>query len=58
MQPFQVSVRTTPTRPTNGWSRIWVYGQDTWTVKRLTVNAGLRDYLNSKVGAQDAQGGT
>jgi hypothetical protein len=36
-----------------------VYGQDTWTVKRMTVNAGLRwDYLNNKVDAQDAPGGT
>ena len=39
--------------------RSGVYGQDTWTIKRLTVNAGLRwDYLNNKVGAQDAPGGT
>ena len=36
-----------------------MYAQDTWTLKRLTINAGLRwDYLNNKVGAQDAPGGT
>ena len=36
-----------------------VYAQDTWTIKRLTINAGLRwDYLNNKVDAQDAPGGT
>ncbi len=59
-QPFQVSVRTTPyTTHERLVADLGVYGQDTWTVKRLTVNAGLRwDYLNNKVGAQDAQGGT
>ena len=35
-----------------------LYVQDTWTIKRLTVNAGLRfDYLNNKVEAQDTPGG-
>ena len=35
-----------------------LYAQDTWTIKRLTVNAGLRfDYLNNKVEAQEAPGG-
>ena len=59
-QPFQVSVRTTPyTTHERLVADLGVYGQDTWTVKRLTVNAGLRwDYLNNKVGAQDAPGGT
>ena len=59
-QPFQVSVRTTPyTTHERLVADLGVYGQDTWTIKRLTVNAGLRwDYLNNKVGAQDAPGGT
>ena len=59
-QPFQVSVRTTPyTTHERLVADLGVYGQDTWTLKRLTVNAGVRwDYLNNKVGAQDAQGGT
>jgi len=59
-QPFQVSVRTTPyTTHERLVADLGVYGQDTWTVKRLTVNAGLRwDYLNNKVLAQDAPGGT
>ncbi len=59
-QPFSVSVRTTPyTTHERLVADLGVYGQDTWTIKRLTVNAGLRwDYLNNKVGAQDAQGGT
>ena len=59
-QPFSVSVRTTPyTTHERLVADLGVYGQDTWTIKRLTVNAGLRwDYLNNKVGAQDAPGGT
>lgn len=59
-QPFQVTVRTTPyTTHERLVADLGVYAQDTWTIKRLTVNAGLRwDYLNNKVGAQDAPGGT
>jgi hypothetical protein len=59
-QPFQVTVRTTPyTTHERLVADLGVYVQDTWTVKRMTVNAGLRwDYLNNKVGAQDAPGGT
>src|SRR3954469_12567079 len=59
-QPFQVSVRTTPyTTHERLVADLGIYGQDTWTIKRMTVNAGLRwDYLNNKVGAQDAPGGT
>jgi len=59
-QPFQVSVRTTPyTTHERLVADLGVYVQDTWTVKRLTINAGLRwDYLNNKVEAQDAPGGT
>jgi hypothetical protein len=59
-QPFQVTVRTTPyTTHERLVADLGVYAQDTWTIKRMTVNAGLRwDYLNNKVGAQDAPGGT
>jgi hypothetical protein len=59
-QPFNVSVRTTPyTTHERLVADLGIYGQDTWTIKRLTVNAGLRwDYLNNKVGAQDAPGST
>src|SRR5438552_1299217 len=59
-QPFQVSVRTTPyTTHERLVADLGVYAQDTWTIKRLTINAGLRwDYLNNKVEAQDAPGGT
>jgi hypothetical protein len=59
-QPFQVSVRTTPyTTHERLVADLGVYAQDTWTLKRLTINAGIRwDYLNNKVEAQDAPGGT
>jgi hypothetical protein len=59
-QPFSVSVRTTPyTARERLVADLGIYGQDTWTIKRMTVNAGLRwDYLNNKVGVQDAPGGT
>ena len=48
--PFQVNVRATPyiTRE-RLVADLGVYAMDTWTVKRMTVNAGLRwDYLNNK----------
>jgi hypothetical protein len=59
-QPFQVTVRTTPyTTHERLVADLGAYAQDTWTIKRMTVNAGLRwDYLNNKVDAQDAPGGT
>jgi hypothetical protein len=59
-QPFSVSVRTTPyTTHERLVADLGIYAQDQWTIKRLTVNAGLRwDYLNNKVGAQDAAAST
>ncbi len=59
-QPFQVTVRTTPyTARERLVADLGVYVQDTWTHKRLTANVGLRfDYLNNRVDAQDAKGGT
>jgi hypothetical protein len=59
-QPFQVTVRTTPyTTHETLVADLGLYAQDTWTVRRLTANAGLRfDYLNNRVEAQDAPGGT
>lgn len=58
--PFQVTVRTTPyTAHERLVADLGLYAMDTWTIKRLTINAGLRfDYLNNKVDAQDAPGGT
>jgi carboxypeptidase family protein len=59
-QPFSVSVRTTPyTTHERLVADLGVYAQDTWTIKRMTINAGLRwDYLNNKVEAQDAPAST
>jgi hypothetical protein len=58
-QPFSVTVRTTPyTTRERLVADLGVYVQDTWTLKRLTVNAGLRfDYLNNRIEEQDAPGG-
>ncbi|MFN7981919.1 MAG: TonB-dependent receptor [Vicinamibacterales bacterium] len=58
--PFQVTVRTTPyTAHERLVADLGLYAMDTWTIKRLTVNAGIRfDYLNNRVDAQDAPGGT
>ena len=58
--PFSVSVRTTPyTTHERLVADLGVYAQDQWTIKRLTINAGLRwDYLNNKVESQDAPAST
>lgn len=58
--PFQVTVRTTPyTARERLVADLGVYAQDTWTIKRLTANLGVRwDYLNNKVEKQRAAGGT
>jgi hypothetical protein len=58
--PIQVTVRTTPyTAKERLVADLGLYAQDTWTFKRATINAGIRfDYLNNKVEAQSASGGT
>lgn len=58
--PFQVTVRTTPyTTRENLDGDFGLFVQDRWTVKRLTINAGLRfDRLMNSIPAQDAPGGT
>jgi Carboxypeptidase regulatory-like domain len=54
--PVSVSVYNTPTRSVpylDGDTGI--YGQDTWSFKRVTLNLGLRfDYLRGSIGVQDA----
>ena len=40
-------------------ANLGIYAQDAWTLKRMTINAGLRwDYLNEQVTGQPAQPGT
>jgi hypothetical protein len=58
--PRQVTVRTTPyTREERLVADLGIFAQDTWTLKRMTVNAGIRfDYLNNSIPPQSASGGT
>jgi hypothetical protein len=58
--PFQVTVRTTPyTARERLVADLGIFAQDTWTLGRATANLGVRfDYLNNKVEAQSAAGGT
>src|SRR5258708_28163947 len=55
-QPFSVTVRTTPyTTHERLVADLGAYAQDTWTLKRITINAALRwDYVNNKVAGQEA----
>ena len=57
--PASVSVYNTPTRSLPSLDGdIGIYGQDTWSFKRLTLNAGIRwDYLRGSINAQDAPPG-
>jgi hypothetical protein len=59
-QPLQVTVRTTPyTNLEQLVADLGIFAQDTWTVNRFTFNLGVRfDYLNNRVPAQSAAGGT
>ena len=59
-KPNSVTVRTTPYDVHEKLvADLGIYAQDTWTIKRFTVNAGIRyDYLNAKVEEQSNQGGT
>jgi len=58
-QPLQVTVRTTPyTNRETLVADLGLYAQDTWTVKKLTLNLGVRfDYLNNRIDPEDAPGG-
>jgi hypothetical protein len=57
--PFQVTVYNTPLRYQDALlSDVGIYAQDTWTLRRLTVNGGLRwEYLNSEVSAAESPAG-
>lgn len=52
--PFQVTVYNTPLRYKDALlGDLALYAQDTWTLDRLTINAGLRwEYLKSEVSKQ------
>ena len=51
--PFQVTVYNTPLRYKDSLvADIGLYAQDTWTLNRLTINAGLRwEYMDAEVSA-------
>lgn len=57
--PSTVSIYNTPIRYKDALvADVGIFAQDTWTLKRLTVNAGLRwEYLNSEVSAQESGAG-
>jgi len=57
--PDSVQVRNTPVHQhTTINSDLGIFAQDTWTIDRLTINAGLRfDYFNAQVDAQSAPAG-
>ena len=54
-RPTQITLNTTPRRSVERFNAmIGVFAQDQWTIKRLTINPGVRfDYHNSSVPAQD-----
>ena len=58
--PVQVAVYNTPTTGIqNVNSDLGIYGQDAWTMKRLTLNYGARfDHFNASVPAESAPAST
>ena len=58
--PFQATIYASrPVFQDRLNAALGVYAQDSWTMRRLTVNAGLRwDYLNEQVTGQIEQTGT
>jgi hypothetical protein len=58
--PVQVAVYNTPTTGIqNVNSDLGIYGQDTWTMKRLTLNYGARfDHFNASVPAESSAAST
>ncbi len=58
--PIAVNLTTAPyTALTNLNADLGIYAQDKWTLRRLTVNAGVRfDYFNTGIPAQSASAST
>ena len=58
-QPYYVVVRNTPFTATQDMKAdLGIYGQDAWTMNRLTLNLGGRyDYFHAAVPAQQAEPG-
>lgn len=58
-RPAEVRIYNTPVRYLDKLNAdVGLYAQDTWTLKRLTVNGGLRwEYLNSEVADQFSEPG-
>jgi Carboxypeptidase regulatory-like domain len=58
-KPDTVLVRNTPYRSAERLNRDFgVYGQDQWTFKRLTINAGLRwEHVNAEIPPQESPAG-
>ncbi len=54
--PSTVTIYNTPLRSKEALvADVGIFVQDSWTLKRLTVNGGLRwEYLNSEVSAQES----
>ncbi len=52
--PSQVTIYNTPLRYQDSLNKdIGIYAQDTWTLNRLTMNAGIRwEYMDAEVSAQ------
>jgi hypothetical protein len=59
LQPFQLTQYASPIQFHETLKyNMGIYGQDQWTVKRLTLNYGVRlDFLNAQVDAQDIAAG-
>jgi hypothetical protein len=59
LQPFQITQFATPIQFHETLKyNMGLYAQDQWTIRRLTMNYGVRaDFLNAQVDAQDIQAG-
>jgi hypothetical protein len=58
-EPIQITQYATPNRETERLkASLGIFAQDQWTIKRLTLNLGVRfDYLNAYAGATDLPAG-